>query len=339
MLTEWSLRNELLTITHRWHLPVIAFLLGSLLGWGVSILIPSPYRAEMELYVAYNADAIYRNPDDYKNWQMRQLSDFAVTDTILDETLTRLRSNDPYWQSVSSADFRSMVKVLWRNAGKWHLVVENHQPQRSAQVIQTWSEVIISEYDQARKGAIEQSALDKQLWLVTDSLVDAQLLKVDLTEVNQALQILRETIDKLPADQPVDNLTRWKIWSMVAKAAKFDPAWQTLLNEFPLPETIPAGYAPWLDNTLTLLEEQLKATSLRIEKLESEQSYLTTDLENAIKTNRGLSANLEVGREYYTPIEAEIVRPTGLAALIGGAIGLLVWSIFWIARPIYQTKR
>ena len=63
MSNNWNLRADILEITHRWTLPFFAFLIVSLLGIGVSFLLPSPYRAESDLYVAYIADAIYRNQE------------------------------------------------------------------------------------------------------------------------------------------------------------------------------------------------------------------------------------------------------------------------------------
>ena len=90
MLTESTLRDEILHRAHFWPLPFLVFLAGCLLGWGAALLWPSPYRAETTLHVSYNADSIFRNPDDYKNWQMEELNTLVLAKGTLQETLARL---------------------------------------------------------------------------------------------------------------------------------------------------------------------------------------------------------------------------------------------------------
>jgi len=48
---EWSLRNEIRAASHRWPIPVVFCLVGSLLGLALSYVWPSPQRATKELYV------------------------------------------------------------------------------------------------------------------------------------------------------------------------------------------------------------------------------------------------------------------------------------------------
>ena len=110
---EWSLREEILAAAHRWP-EIVAFgLVGVLLGWALALLWPVPYQATLGLNVGLNVYHIpegqslsgfdhseLRLVDDYKNWQLANLDTMVSTDRILDETLTRLRSQDEYWLGV-----------------------------------------------------------------------------------------------------------------------------------------------------------------------------------------------------------------------------------------------
>jgi hypothetical protein len=338
-VTEWSIREEILAISHRWHLPMIAFLIGSLIGWGTSFLFPTPYRAELQLYVAYNADDVYRNPDDYKNWQMRQISDLATSDFILSETLDRLKASNPYWQDRSVNDLRGMVKILWRNAGKWHLSVEHRQAKISVQVVQTWSQVLIEEYEQAMKHAADQYPIDKQLQATANSLAEAQLYAANLVEAREKITSWRKTIGELPEGSALDDVNRWTAWSILTQPSEFNPAWQSMLDGYPDRSSPREAYLAWADQALFLIENDLQAVTERIASLEQEQNALTQQYQDAIDGSHGLSAKLEVGREYYAPIEAEPVRPTALTTLVGGMLGILTWSILWLGHPIYQAKK
>src|SRR5512137_1897129 len=93
MINEWSLRDEILTISHRWPLIVLFCLAGSLIGFALSYVWPSPHRATKELYVGLNIDQAledqnaadhakikFYNADDYKNWQMSSLNTLIFAD-------------------------------------------------------------------------------------------------------------------------------------------------------------------------------------------------------------------------------------------------------------------
>src|SRR5512139_1950407 len=125
---DWNLRANILGNAHRWPVVMLFVLAGSLLGLLLAFLWPTPYRAEAGLQVAYNADVHPRNPDDFKNWQMEQLDVLIHSDEVLHETLARLQSQDPSWNSYTLDEIRSKVHTYWRNAGEWRLVAEAPTP-------------------------------------------------------------------------------------------------------------------------------------------------------------------------------------------------------------------
>jgi hypothetical protein len=338
-VNEWTFRDEILAVAHRWPVPFLAFLIGSLVGWGCAYLFPTTYRAEMNLYVGYNADQIYRNPDDYKNWQMRQINDLATTDDVLNEVLARLRGIDPYWKNINLDDFQSMLKVLWRNTGKWRLVVETTDPNHSLQAAQVWSDVFMLKYNLAKVNAFEITNKDKNLQALAGSIAEVRLRRAQLTNLQQSLQSWQEHARQLPGDQPLDEFTRWQLWSIAAGSADLDPAWRSLLQDFPTEDTVAAGYFDWLQKLSISLDERLGLAQTQFDSLGQEYDQVYQAYQAVVDASRGLSANVDVGELFLDPNRAQALRPTGLTALVGGILGFLTWGLFWLALPILRASK
>ncbi len=338
-VSEWTFREEILAIAHRWPVPFLAFLLGSLVGWGCAYLFPTTYRAEMNLYVGYNGDQIYRNPDDYKNWQIRQINDLATTDDVLNETLVRLRANDAFWQKIDLEDFQPMLNVLWRNTGKWRLVVESPDPNHSLQAAQIWSAVFIEKYNLAKVNAFEITNKDKHLQALAGSIAEVRLRRAQLTNLQQSLQAWQEHARTLPGDEALDEFTRWQLWSIAASAAGLDPAWRTLLQEIPAEDAPVAGYFDWLEKLSLSLNERLGLAQTQFDSLAQEYDKVYKAYQVVVEASRGLSANVDVGELFLSPSGAQALRPTGLTALVGGILGLLTWGLFWLALPILRASK
>ena len=113
-MKEWVLRDEILAAFHRWPVIVIFALAGASIALIAAYFWPAPYRANVEISVELNpyrilddqylpafTNAEFRNVDDYKHWQMLQLSIIVNSDPYLSETLDRLRKDDPYWESIN----------------------------------------------------------------------------------------------------------------------------------------------------------------------------------------------------------------------------------------------
>src|SRR5574341_1699883 len=183
---EWKLRTEILEITHRWPQVLIAFLLGSLLGWGVGLIFPTAHRAQSDIYVAYNGDAIYRNPDDYKNWQFSELEAYSVSNDVLDETLKRLVERDPYWRTVSNDQLREHLRIYWRDAGKWRLVAEWHEQAHATHLAQAWTDAVMEKTSQAAEHAREVLMLDAQVKAYARDEVSLRLLTAQLSQLRNA---------------------------------------------------------------------------------------------------------------------------------------------------------
>jgi hypothetical protein len=193
--TEWSLRDELFAATHRWYVIVLFCLIGSLLGWLLSWIWPSPYQASKELFVGLNISATTRsgapiqppalpvaNANDYKNWQMASLNTVIFTDAVISETLARLRILDPRWNAVDQEGLAAMLRVYWRNAGKWRLAAEHADPLFASQAVTVWETVVVESVHYAVEQSQTAQQLDLQLQTATAALAaaDARLAALNL---------------------------------------------------------------------------------------------------------------------------------------------------------------
>lgn len=334
---QWNLRLELLEISHRWYQVFLAFLLGALLGWGSGYLFPRPYRAETGLYVAYNADAIYRNPDDYKNWQLGELNAFIVSDRILEETLNRLKAQDAYWGSLSPQDLRPKLRNSWRNAGKWRLTAEHPQRKYALQLVQAWAEVILEHTTQAAAHARTVMALSGQIQALDDQQAELQSRLARLDGLRAALGGWREAVAAQNPPQPLDTLTIWRLQSLAASAAALLPADLALLHQPPSPAAEIQSYLSAVDQALQALEVEMELTQRQIEQLAAQRQQMLQNWEAETKASYNLTAYLTVEPLSAEKARVRPLRPTSQMALVGGVLGVLVWGLVWLARPLRKA--
>ena len=351
MMDEWSLRNELFAAAHRWPVIVLFCLVGSLLGWGSSLAWRSPYQAEAELYVALN---IYRAPedvnvqrfagiefnyvDDYKNWQMANLNLLVYDDAIILPALDSLKQQDVYWTRVTPEGLRDMLYVYWRNAGKWRLVAENTNRRFAAQAAVAWQEAVVAYIGTTVQAARQAMALDIQMQANAEAQAQAREQVAGLSKLRDNLQAWQSQAEKLPARQPLEEAERSQAWAQVADLKEVGTAWPPLLASFPQAGAQTADYLSWVGQVLPVLGAEIEVRQVQIETLEAEQSGLAEQYAAASDASRGFSANLDVQKANTGPAQISAVRPSGLLALIGGALGLLAWAVLWLAR-LAMAKR
>jgi len=332
MKLEWSLREEILAISHRWQYPTLAFLLGCLVGIILSLALPTRYRAEKLLSVSYSADTVEANPTDYKNWQLEQLNALALSPEVIRGTLDKLRRIDSYWSDVNRKELTSMLKVGWRNTGLWRMTAEADTPEHAQQTIQAWSDVLLQNYQQARISAVEFHELDRQLFNLEAQLVQAKARWAVLESASQGLQNWHSQIKSLPPDQLLETLSYWGLWSLASQAAGLDPARKTLLDEAPSTEAPAREFLPWIDRWLTSLESETDLLFAQINELENERTPLQARYAGELQRSRGLSGELEVAASSPSPNALIALRSISLYALVCGILGLLIYTIIWLLR-------
>lgn len=337
MNNEWTLREEIHRFAHNWPLIVIFFMAGALIGYGITFLLPSSYRAETSLHVSFNGDVYPRNPDDYKNWHLQELEDLVTSDPVIQETLNRLRSQDAYWDAVDIQWVVENVNLYWRNAGEWRLVVESPTPERASDLVETWQQVILETVDIASGHAQNMLTLNAHIGSTATAQVETGLMIAELTALREALLTWKENALQAGSSTPLDTLDRWSLLALVSRPAGLDAAGRTLLEETPAYDTPAQEYIIWIDQALKLLEQQLVILENQSEALTNQQEELQQALTAELEASLGTSAYLTVQPLPPESASSYPVRPASQTAFIGGMIGLLVWMVIWLALPYRKT--
>jgi hypothetical protein len=338
VVKEISLRDEVYQVTHNWPYPVLAFLIGSLIGWGLSFVFPPTYQAEVEIFLAFNDIQACRNPDDCKNWQLAQMDAFAKSDTVLEPALDKLQSIDPYWKEVSAEHLADMLEVLWRNAGRWHLVAESADPERSKAAVEVWSEVFLEEFQAAREHSIELIDLSARIEVINQTQVQLTQKSMILNTVQDELEEIRSSMESMDPDDPIDKLNRWELYTLAAQASGNNPAWQNLIETIP-GEMAPAStYLPWIDLLEFSVDQELQATNNQLDQLHLEAINTLDQIGVETESSHGLSQILEISRLQDVQPQVNVTRSSTTMAVLGGILGLLVWGGIWIAFPIWRSK-
>ncbi len=373
-----TLREAILHTTHNWPIIVLFCLTGGLLGWGVSLVWPTPYRATKELYVGLNVHRAHEdrlaleyvglqldNVDDYKNWQMANLNSLIYRDEFIDETLSRLQDINesvalphphPYWQNVSRAELRAMLHAYWRNAGKWRLVAQNQDAIYAKQAATAWQEVVVEKVNTALLVSESLVLLDQQIKALVAEQAGVENRLTKLQALHQEFQASQGSIAQWPLDQPLTEMERWSIWLPVSQLNVIEPdsnpaevgtdvvvselgvAWEQLAKSFPAEHQACQDYLPWLERANLLFDQEIGVLNSQFETLEGQKQALAAQYTQAAKKSLGLSADLEVEGITSDQPQVTLVRPTGLLILVGSLLGLIAWLAQWIVRIAMQAK-
>ncbi len=344
MLRSIVLREKLLTLAYRWYWVVVLFLFGSLVGGIVARILPTNYQATLELYVGLDpyqtqndrnvaeyAHFEFTNPDDYKHWQMSQLSLLVEFDDVLQETLRRLRALDSYWNGVDIADLRNSVQVYWRNAGKWNLVAEANNPEHASQLVLIWREVIIEKMGEAVAQSRRLLWLDRRLSVIEEQRLAFKLRVNKLSKIEAALGSWQANILAGSDSTSMDIVTYWRLWSLVAQAADYQAGWQSLLERIPAPLAPIEEFVGWIEAVQTMIRADLASIQEEIGALDAEREKLLVEWEQTLPNGRGLSAALVIEQPSDTAPQIEAIRPTTLMLLVGGFASLIIGSLIVLA--------
>jgi hypothetical protein len=352
-MREWSLREEILIATHQWPVILAFILVGCTLGIAASYFWQSPYEATSEVFVGLNIANIGKDEnianftggltfnyvDDYKNWQMANLNTVIYSNDIVRITLERLIAEDAYWKQVTRPELSNMLQVYWRNPGRWRMVATHPDPQRAAQASSIWRDVIVESVSESVMHSQDTLNLGNQLESLADIQQSLSNRLVQLQEIRDGLNRWSIEVGQLPADAPLEPLMRWRGFSLASQAAGYDPAWQTALGEYPDADALPAEYLTWLVSAEVTLNELINILENQLQALAVEQEKIATEYERSSRRSRGFAPTLVVERVSGGPTSIAQVRPTAQLGLIGGALGLLAWILFWFGRLAMEAKQ
>lgn len=351
-MDEWILRDEILAAFHRWPVIVAFILIGSLLGLIIVFVWPSSYKATTEIsvdlnpyralddrYISTFAGVEFRNIDDYKHWQMSQLSILIVSDSYLEETLNRLREKDTYWHDIGILELRDMVGAQWRNAGRWLLHAKADTSQLARDAVETWQDVIIEKTSFAIAQSKELFKLELALRSLNDAIVRLQTQQIILKEIRNALDEIFAELNEVSIDETLTQTDRLRLSSLVSQAADVSPSWDTLIRAFPEANATIQEYIAWISRVNDTIELDYESAGDTLNELEGELSRLNSEWDLGVQDAQGLSATLSIENLSKDSPDIERVIPIGMAALVGGMVGLLVWFLVFFTRITRKRYR
>ena len=334
----WTLREAIYTIFHNWPALLAFILVGCLLGWGLSYIWPSYYRASSQIYIGLNpyrkfsdtyfealANPKYSNLDNYHYWQMSQLNAAILMDNYLEATLDRLHKADPYWQTVTVAGLRAMLETEWRSSGKWSLIANHPKALFAQQAAGAWSDVVVEQVSQAVEAARDTFRVDQQLQSNEDELLRADLRQRELSIAVKNVRAWQETTQNNPAEASIEPARRWQLLATVSRLADFSPAWMGVLQSQPAADAKAQAYLDWIDQLLPVIETEASAMLQRMSYLSQQQIELATQYSQVSQKSLSFSPNIEIQRK--EDLAAQKMRPSATLILVGGIVGILIWLL------------
>jgi len=328
----WNPRAEILELSHRWQVVFTLFLAGSLAGWGIGLILPSPYRAETSFYVGFSTEPVTRNPDDYKNWYLSQLEILAISDELLDETLNRLRDQDAYWSAVNVDQLRDSLGAYWRNAGRWRLVAEWADGAHAFQLGRAWSAVFLEQANQSISQAYSLIEFEAQIKAASAILVNTNMRRLQLEQIKAGLQAWQGELTAAGSAASLEPLERWRLQSLAASLVGFNPIELALVDQVPPADSPAQEYAPWLGKLLIMADSQIATLQEQSDELGLQLAQLQASLQSNVQASNGLTVNLVV-KPLEDTLPAQPVRRSSQMALVGGSLAMLGYAFFWMARP------
>jgi hypothetical protein len=338
VVDELSLKDEIYQVAHNWPIPVLAFIIGSFIGWGLSFVFPPTYQAEVEFILSYNDMQACRNPDDCKNWQLAQMDAFAKSGTILEPTLFKLQSMDDYWIDVSTEDLSEMLDVLWRNTGNWRFIAKSSDPKISEVAVETWAEVYLKEFQIAREHAFGLFDLNARIIAINQNQVQLTQKLFILNSVQNELKEFRTLMGSRDLKEPLNKLERWKLYDLAAQAAGNDFAWLELIDSIPSEMAPLSSYLLWIDRLEISVIQDIQATNNQLEQLHTEAITTLDKIAIETESSHGLSQIIELQRFLDGQPKVEVTRRSTTTAVLGGILGLLIWGLIRIAFPIWHSR-
>jgi hypothetical protein len=351
-MKEWMLKDEVLAAFHGWPVIVIFTLVGALIGLAAANLWPAPYRAQVDVSVELNpyrvlddqylpafTNAEFRNVDDYKHWQMLQLSIIVQSDPYMTETLTRLQAIDPYWDSISEQKLREMLSADWRNAGRWSLIATADSESMASDAVHTWSNVVLDLTRDAIASSQSLYQVELTLRALKNHLVENQLQITMLNDLLSDSDVIVSELEKLDQDTLLPDGHFEKLMKLKNQLTEYLPEQAWTQVSFPDRKSNTADYLNWSETAIGLMNDQIENLQLREQILDQEIGESTDLWEIALQDGQGLAATLNLEQRGNSSPGIQRVRSYGLAVIVGSLVGLLAWIgyfLFQITRKGYR---
>ena len=343
-MDRWILRDELLKSLSQWYLVLASIVVGAVLGFGISYLRPAPYQAVKEFYVGIDVKRVNEmeyliplaeeeplNLDDYKNWQLKQVADILVSDNVLLKTLDDLRSQDPYWDKVTLADFRKTLDIYWYDTGVWQLKVSLKDKDQATAGVEAWANAGQEVISGLISSSQQNSEIDQQIWSINLAIKDLKVQRAQIIRFSQKGQDWIPRLEAYTADDslPADAFEEFSDW--VGVYSDGSALWEGILEGFPESGQSAGNFLSWLEDSAGRSTVALDEIEGQMAVLDEERESLLPSYHEYLDASLGLSANLVLRPN---SAETNVFRAYHSDTFIlGGAfLGLLAWLLFAFSR-------
>ncbi len=348
-MDSWKLREEIYRALSRWYLILAFILLGGITGLVISYLVPPPYQAAADLYVGIDIKRVNQleyiiplaeeeplNLDDYKNWQLKQVSDILKSDLVLQTTLSALQDSGTAWSEWELDDFRAAVNIYWYEAGTWRLEVTHPDKDLAVQAVEVWLESGHAKLSELLESSRSGDAIDQDIWTYNLAISDLRKLQVKYEKIQKACSEWVLNLDELPENDLLDSETYTGLTDRFQ--SRLDDVNQVSGSSYtiPGPDSEVIVFKEWLAELEITMEKLISELGEDLTTLREQRNEQLPTFYEYLDDSLGLSANVVLQPETSGP-QVHKVYSSESYTIGGGLIGFLAWLIY-IAVGIGSRK-
>jgi len=339
-MDSWKFREELLESLNQWHLILAFILIGALIGYVISYVVPAPYQAVSEFYIGIDVERVNHlefiiplaeeeplNLDDYKNWQLKQVADILTSDRVLNQTLSEIHQVDSGLGELTLRDLRKAINIYWYDTGTWRLEVVLPQKDHAVQVVDTWLDTGHNEISRLLLISKTGSNIDQQIWSSNIAISEIKLQRAKYQAVSSSCAEWITKLSEFSGSSQLDlelytEINEWVQLQVETASFSMDPFIDIPQEDEPIDTFI-----LWFTDKQTLAEKAIVQLESEKKILEDERDEILPEFHQYLEDSLGLSANL-VLLPNTSETNVRRIYSTDRFTIGGSLLGLFVWISF-----------
>ena len=343
-MDSWKIRDELLKSLNQWYLILAFILLGALVGYVISYIVPAPYQAVTEFYIGIDVERVNQleyiiplaeeeplNLDDYKNWQLKQVADIMTSDSVLNKTLSELHQADSALNELTLQDLRKAIDMYWYDTGTWRLEVVLPQKEQTVEVVNTWMNVGHDEISRLLLISNAGNAIDNEIWSFNLAISEIRLQRVKYQAISVSCADWISKLGEFSGNSQLDSDLYAEIEEWVQLHIDTASFSMDQFFDIPLEDESVDTFILWFIDKKTSAEKAI--VQLNSEKLilEAEKDEILPEFHQYLEDSLGLSANLVL---LPNTSETEVMKiySTDRFTIGGCVLGFFAWILFTAVR-------
>ena len=205
------------------------------------------------------------------------------------------------------------------------------------QLVQAWQAAVVEQVDEATSSAVIVLDLSAQIGALAAEKASLELRAEEITGVKNALLAWRNEHQGVGGTTPLSTTARWHLQTIMASLTGLNPIVLSLIDQIPPSEAPVVAYTTWVDQMVGLLENELAVIEERYGETDTRGKELEGRLNEVIESSHELTAFLIVEPAFDNLPGVQPVRKSAQMALVGGFLGVLLWGIIWLGRPVRRA--